>query len=119
MHITTQNGVLMLRYNLWNSLVMDSAIFQFQTNNTLALAMKVIVCSQMNFVMVQKSMIVKTSALAQKQHSLFTIILQRVANRLAEHKKMRMIMNTMVIVEKGKMQYSITINATPRSCQEI
>ena len=107
----------MLNYNLPNYPAMDTAIFQ--AINTLVLAIKVIVCSPVNSAMEQKAMIAKTSALAQKQHSLFTIILQRVANRQAEHKKTRMIMNTMVIVEKGKALNFITISATPISCQDI
>ena len=107
----------MLRYNLPNCLVMDTAIFQ--VNNTPALAIQVVAYSQMNFVMVQKRMIVKTSALARKQPFLFSTIPQTVAKLLVELLKMRMIMNTTAIVEKGKAQYSITINATPMSCQEI
>jgi hypothetical protein len=96
---------------------MDTAIIQ--AINTLVLAIKVIVCSLVKSAMVLKAMIAKTSALARKQPFLFSIIPQTVAKILAEHLKMRMIMNTTAIVEKGKAQYSITINATPMSCQEI
>ena len=107
----------MLRYKPPNCLVMDTAIFQ--ANNTVVLAIQLIACSPVNCVMVQKTMIAKNSARARKQPFLFSIIPQTVAKLLAEQLKMRMIMNTTAIVEKGKAQYSITINATPMSCQEI
>ena len=103
----------MLRYKPPNSLVMDAAIFQ--ANNTVVLAIQLIACSPMNSVMVQKAMIAKNSARARKRPFLFSIIPQTVAKLLVEQLKMRMIMNTMAIVENGKVQYSITINATPMS----
>ena len=111
------NVVLMLRYKPPNCLVMDTAIFQ--VNNTVVLAIKLVACSPMNSVTVQKTMIAKNSARARKQPFLFSTIPQAVANCLVEHMEMRMIMNTTAIAEKGKAQYSITINATPMSCQEI
>ena len=83
------------------------------------LAIQLIACSQMNSVMVQKTMIAKNSARARKQPFLFSKIPQTVANCLIKHMKMKMILNIMAIVEKEKVRYSITINATPISCQEI
>ena len=107
----------MLRYKPPNCLVMDTAIFP--ANNTVVPAIQLIACSPVKSAMVQKAMIAKNSARARKQPFLFSIIPQTVAKLLAEQLKMRMIMNTTAIVEKGKAQYSITINATPMSCQEI
>ena len=107
----------MLSYNLPNYLAMDTAIFQ--EINTFVLAMKVIVSSPVNSAMEQKAMIAKTSALAQKQPFLFSIIPQTVVKCQKGNVDMRMDMNYMVIVEEGKTHYSITINATPMSCQKI
>ena len=107
----------MLRYKPPNSLVMDAAIIQ--ATNTLVLAIKLVACSPVNSVMVQKAMIAKTSAPARKQLFLFSTIPQTVAKLLVEDLKMRMIMNTTAIVEKGKEHYFITINVTLISCQEI
>ena len=107
----------MLSYNLPNYLAMDTAIFQ--AINTLVLAIKVIVCSPVNSAMEQKAMIAKTSALAQEQLFLFSIIPQTAVKCQEDNINMRMNMNYMVIVEEGKAHYSITINATPMSCQKI
>ena len=107
----------MPKYNLPNCLVMDTAVIQ--VSNTLVQAIKIFVCSPVKSAMVLKAMIAKTSALARKQPFLFSIIPQTVAKILVEHMKMRMIMNTTAIVEKGKEHYSITINVTLISCQEI
>ena len=96
---------------------MDTAIFQ--VSNTVVLAIQLIASSPVNSVMVQKAMIAKNSARARKQPFLFSIIPQTVAKLLVEQLKMRMLMNTTAIAEKGKAQYSITINATPMSCHEI
>ena len=112
-----QNGVLMLRHNLPNYLAMDTAIFQ--ANNTLVLVIEVVVYSPMNSATVQKATIAKTFALAQRQPFLFSTMPQTIAECLVEHMKMKMIMNTMGIVERGKMRYSTITNATPISCQEI
>ena len=98
-------------------LAMDTAIFQ--AINTVVLAIQLIASSPMNSVMVQKTIIAKNSAQARKQPFLFSTIPQTVVKLLVEHMKMRMIMNTTAIVEKGKVRYSITINATPMSCHEI
>ena len=106
----------MLSYNLPNYLAMDTAIFQ--AINTLVLAIKVIVCSPVNSAMEQKAMIAKNSALAQKQPFPFSIIPQTVVKCQEEDVNMRMNMNYMVIVEEEKTHYSITINATPMSCQK-
>ena len=107
----------MLNYNLPIYPAMDTAIFQ--VNNTVVLAIKLVACSPMNSVTVQKTMIAKNSARARKQPFLFSTIPQTAAKLLVEDMKMRMIMNTTAFVGKGKAQYSITINATPMSCQEI
>ena len=96
---------------------MDTAIIQ--VTNTAVLAIKVIVCSPVKSAMVQKAMIAKTFALAQRQPFLFSTMPQTIAECLVEHMKMKMIMNTMGIVERGKMRYSTITNATPISCQEI
>ena len=107
----------MLNYNLAIYLAMDTAIFQ--VNNTVVLVIQLVACSPVNSVTVQKAMTAKNFALSQRRPFHFSTIPQTVAKVLVENIDMRMNMNTMVIVEKGKMQYSITINATLRSCQEI
>ena len=111
------NGVLMLRYKPPNCLVMDTAIFP--ANNTVVPAIQLIACSPVNSVMVQKAMIAKNSARARIQPFLFSIIPQTAVKCQEDNINMRMNMNYMVIVEEGKAHYSITINATPMSCQEI
>ena len=88
----------MLSYNLPNYLAMDTAIFQ--AINTFVLGIKVIVCSPVNSAMVQKTMIVQKSALAQKQHFLFSILPQTYVSS----RKLRVLTQKSHLKVRGKFE---------------